>query len=136
MTAWAEKRVTGGLSSGEGLIYAVRDERYESKPIREDGQVIDYEDVLVDEGATDKRLMLIEEELSQGLKVMAREGNILSAIVRQAWDGGNLTPVDEKLAQSRQRRAHRHHWSHQQEELFAILPRPSKPMVLQIVLSG
>jgi len=92
-SAWAESRITGGLSSGEGLIYAVRDERYEKKPIREKGRVVDYENVLVDEGITDKRLMLIEEELSQALKVMAREGNILSAIVRQAWDGGNLNPL-------------------------------------------
>lgn len=90
---WADKRVTGGLSSGEGLIYAVRDERYEKKPIREKNRVVDYENVLVDEGVSDKRLMLIEEELSQALKVMAREGNILSATVRQAWDGGNLSPL-------------------------------------------
>jgi hypothetical protein len=91
--AWADHRVTGGLSSGEGLIYAVRDERYEKKPIREKGRVVDYENVLVDEGVDDKRLMLIEEELSQALKVMAREGNILSPITRQAWDHGNLNPL-------------------------------------------
>jgi len=91
--AWAESRVTGGLSSGEGLIYAVRDQRYEKKPIREKGRVVDYENVLVDEGFDDKRLMLVEEELSQALKVMAREGNILSAIIRQSWDGGNLNPL-------------------------------------------
>ena len=92
--AWAETRVfNGGSSSGEGLINAVRDERYEKRPIREKGRVVDYEDVLVDEGVDDKRLMLIEEEFSQALKVMAREGNILSAIVRQAWDHGNLNPL-------------------------------------------
>ena len=91
--AWSEGRVTGGLSSGEGAINAVRDKRYEKKPVREKGRVIDYESVLVDEGVEDKRLMLVEEELSQALKVMAREGNILSAIIRQAWDGGNLNPL-------------------------------------------
>lgn len=90
---WAKDRCTGGLSSGEGLIFAVRDERYEKKPIRQKGRVIDYETVLVDEGVKDKRLMLIEEELAQALKVMGREGNILSAIARQAWDGGNLNPL-------------------------------------------
>jgi len=92
-SGWAESRVTGGLSSGEGLVYAVRDERYEKKPIRENGRVVDYESVLVDEGVKDKRLMLVEEELSQALKVMGRDGNILSAIIRQAWDGGNLSPL-------------------------------------------
>jgi len=91
--AWSDGRVTGGLSSGEGLINAVRDARYEKKPIREKGRVVDYESVLIDDGVDDKRLMLIEEELSQALKVMAREGNILSAIIRQAWDHGNLNPL-------------------------------------------
>jgi hypothetical protein len=90
---WAEHRITGGLSSGEGLIFAVRDERMETKPIREHGRVTGYEEVLVDKGVEDKRLLLIEEELSQALKLMAREGNILSAILRQAWEGGNLNPL-------------------------------------------
>jgi hypothetical protein len=92
-SAWTDGRVTGGLSSGEGLISAVRDERHEKKPIREKGRPVDYEYVLVDEGVQDKRLLLVEEELSQALKVMARDGNILSAIVRQAWDHGNLNPL-------------------------------------------
>ena len=83
---WADNRVTGGLSSGEGVIYAVRDARYQSKPIREDGRIVAYEDVLVDKGEEDKRLFLLEEEFSQALKVMSREGNILSQIIRRAWD--------------------------------------------------
>jgi len=61
--------------------------------LADEGRVVDYEDVLVDEGVADKRLLLIEEELSQALKVMGRDGNILSAIVRQAWDSGNLHPL-------------------------------------------
>ena len=90
---WTENRLTGGLSSGEGLIYAVRDRRDEKRPIKEGGRVVGYESVMVDEGVSDKRLMLVEEELSQALKVMSREGNILSATIRQAWDGGNLNPL-------------------------------------------
>jgi hypothetical protein len=87
---WSDNRVTGGLSSGEGLVYNVRDPRYQTKPIREDGKIVGYEDVLVDKGEEDRRLLLIEEEFSQALKVMSREGNILSPIIRQAWDHGNL----------------------------------------------
>ena len=87
---WADKRITGGLSSGEGLVYNVRDPRTQTKPIREDGKTVGYEDVLVDKGEDDKRLLLVEEEFSQALKVMSREGNILSPIIRQAWDHGNL----------------------------------------------
>lgn len=91
--AWAKTRVSGGLSSGEGLIDAVRDPRYEKQAIREKGRVVDYQEVLVDEGVADKRLLLIEEELASVLKVMAREGNILSPVLRQAWDSGDLHPL-------------------------------------------
>jgi hypothetical protein len=90
---WGEKRIRSGLSSGEGLAYAVRDARYEKKPIREKGRVVDYERVLVDEGEEDKRLLCVEEEFSQCLKVMTREGNILSPILRDAWDGKKLAPM-------------------------------------------
>jgi hypothetical protein len=90
---WADKRITSGLSSGEGLVYAVRDPRIERRPIREGGQVVDYQEVIVDHGVADKRLLVVEEELSQALKVMTREGNILSATLRQAWDCGNLHPL-------------------------------------------
>lgn len=90
---WGEQRIKSGLSSGEGLVYAVRDARHEKKPVREKGRVVDYETVLVDEGEADKRLLCVEEEFSQCLKVMAREGNILSPILRDAWDGKKLAPM-------------------------------------------
>jgi len=90
---WVKDKVTSGLSSGEGLIYAVRDPIIQRQAIKEKGRVIDYQDVITDQGVEDKRLFLIEEELSQALKVMSREGNILSAIIRQAWDSGDLHPL-------------------------------------------
>ena len=77
---WGKDRIQGGLSSGEGLIYAVRDERWEEKSFRNNG-VITYENVRVDKGVEDKRLLCIEQEFAQCLKVMSREGNILSEIV-------------------------------------------------------
>jgi Bifunctional DNA primase/polymerase, N-terminal/Protein of unknown function (DUF3987) len=79
--SWAEGRVVGGLSSGEGLIYAVRDE---VRGIRKG------EEVVLDPGEPDKRLMVLEGELAGVLKVMGREGNTLSPVVRQAWDGDRL----------------------------------------------
>jgi hypothetical protein len=79
--AWTGERVVGGLSSGEGLIYAVRDE---VRGIRKD------EEVILDPGEPDKRLLVLEGELASVLKVMGREGNTLSPIVRQAWDGDRL----------------------------------------------
>jgi hypothetical protein len=90
---WSKHRKKSGLSSGEGLINEVRDERYEERPIKDGGRVTDYERVRVDEGVADKRLLVFEEEFSQGLKTMIREGNILSSIIRQAWDSGSLSPM-------------------------------------------
>lgn len=93
------KRVrNGGLSSGEGLINQVRDSRTEKQSIKEKGRVIDYQDVIVDAGVEDKRLLVIEQEFSSALTVMAREGNILSPILRQAWDGGTLAPMTKNNA--------------------------------------
>jgi hypothetical protein len=44
----------------------------------------------LDAGVEDKRLLAVESEFAQPLKVMARESNILSTVLRQAWDSGNL----------------------------------------------
>jgi hypothetical protein len=44
----------------------------------------------VDEGVADKRLLVIEPEFASCLQVMSREGNTLSATIRQAWDSGAL----------------------------------------------
>jgi len=90
---WGQKRIQGGLSSGEGLVYAVRDRREEKKPIREKSRVVDYETVMVDEGVDDKRLLCVEEEFAQVLKAATREGNIVSMILRCAWDGARLAPM-------------------------------------------
>lgn len=86
---WPE-RVVHGLSSGEGLIWAVRDPITQRQPVKEKGRVTDYEDVLVDPGVEDKRLLVVEGEFATALRVLGREGNILSAVVRNAWDTGDL----------------------------------------------
>jgi len=87
--AWKD-RVVHGLSSGEGLIWAVRDPITQRQPVKEKGRVTDYEDVLVDPGVEDKRLLVVEGEFATALRVLGREGNILSAAVRNAWDTGDL----------------------------------------------
>ena len=79
---WIEERVLRGLSSGEGLIYAVRH--------RVEGENKKGEPVVLDSGVEDKRLLVLEAELAGVLKVMSREGNTLSPIIRQAWDDGAL----------------------------------------------
>jgi hypothetical protein len=88
---WRQDRVTNGLSSGEGLIWAVRDPIEETKPIRKKGQCTgEYETFIANHGEPDKRLLIIESEFANVLKVMAREGNTLSPIIRSAWDNGGL----------------------------------------------
>ncbi len=87
-----ENRSQSGLSTGEGLIWAVRDQIVKKRPVKEKGtgRILDYEDVIEDEGVKDKRLLVLESEFASVLKVANREGNILSPVVRQAWDKGNL----------------------------------------------
>ena len=82
---WAEERVENGLSSGEGLIYQVRDKRM---GVSKDGDTI-----VEDPGADDKRLFVLEGEFAGVLKVATREGNTLSAIIRTAWDAGKLSTL-------------------------------------------
>ena len=87
---WAEMRVKSGLTSGEGLIWQVRDAIERKEPVKEHGRVVDYQQVIVDAGVEDKRLLLIEPEFARVLGVMDRSGNTLSPVIRQAWDRGDL----------------------------------------------
>lgn len=87
---WEAERIQTGLSSGEGLLWAVRDPISKKEPIKEKGKVVDYQDIIVDEGVKDKRLFVIEPEFASVLKVAGRDGNTLSALIRQAWDSGKL----------------------------------------------
>lgn len=84
---WAGK-IVHGLSSGEGLIYAVRDARYETD---ENG-----DEQLVDAGVSDKRLQVIEPEFVSVLKVASRDGSTLTAQLRQAWDSGDLRTLTRR----------------------------------------
>jgi len=70
------------MSTGEGLIWAVRD-----PVVSRDAK---GEETTVDEGVTDKRLLVVEEEFSRVLKCANREHNTLSAVFRQAFDTGDL----------------------------------------------
>lgn len=70
---WAGERVVTGLSSGEGLIYHLRN------PVENNGGV-------TDKGVTDKRLLVRESEFASTLQNMGRSGNSLSPVLRNAWD--------------------------------------------------
>jgi hypothetical protein len=87
---WWERRVSSGLSTGEGLIHAVRDEITESMPIKEKGKVIERKDQVTDPGEPDKRLLCVESEMGRLLQAAARDGNTISHVVRDGWDGPPL----------------------------------------------
>lgn len=87
---WADQRQQGGLSSGEGLLWAVRDPIAGRSAIRKEGRIVGYQDVEEDRGVADKRLLVLEPEFASTLRVMGRDGSTLSALVRQAWDSGDL----------------------------------------------
>jgi hypothetical protein len=88
----------GPLSTGEGIIYAVRDAIQEWK---EKEQIF----VVTDPGITDKRLYVQEEELAAALSASKREGNTLSATLRALWDSGTRSPMT-KTSKTRCTEAH------------------------------
>lgn len=102
---WATDRVSGGLSSGEGLIWQVRDPIYELRSSRNKGDAEDLEMFMVDSGVDDKRLMLTESEFAKVLRVIERQGSTLSPIVRQAWESGDLKALT-KNSPARVKQAH------------------------------
>ncbi|HET8627794.1 MAG TPA: DUF3987 domain-containing protein [Thermomicrobiales bacterium] len=87
--AWFKAVVPGGLTSGEGLIWHIRDPIVTRELVKVRGEVIPR-DVESDPGVADKRLFVVEEEFAAVLRVLAREANTLSAVIRRAWDGGTL----------------------------------------------
>jgi hypothetical protein len=80
-------RLSTGLSSGEGLIWTVRDP---AGP---------------DPGAVDKRLLVIEPEFATVLKSTGRELSTLSPTLRSAWDGRPLALLT-RTAPARATEAH------------------------------
>jgi hypothetical protein len=88
---FVQERILGGLSSAEGLIWACRDAISKRHPIREKGRVVSYEEVEEDPGVSDKRLLAFESEFASVLRrIEGQTGNTLSAVLRQAWECGDL----------------------------------------------
>ena len=82
-----EPRILTGLSSGEGLIWAVRDPTSQ------------------DPGHSDQRLLVIEPEFASVLKAASREISTLSPTLRSAWDGRPLA-ILTRTAPARATSAH------------------------------
>lgn len=83
-------REVSGLSSGEGVKWAVRDRITKNE---RNSKTDRTEEVVLDDGVADKRLLVHESEFAQVLRVCARSGNTLSATLRNAWDRGDLATL-------------------------------------------
>ena len=95
---WLNGRSAGGISSGEGLVWAVRDHITARERVNNGkGQPPSYEMVESDPGVVDKRLMLQEPEFAGVLKQTERQGNTASVVLRQLWDG---LPVVQTLTKN------------------------------------
>jgi len=73
---WLAGALQSGLASGEGLIERLRD-RDKSEPV-------------------EKRILVVEAEFARVLATASREGSILSAVIRDAWDSGHLQQLTRK----------------------------------------
>jgi hypothetical protein len=80
----------GPFSSGEGIIYAVRDKIMKWRKPTAKTEGAHYVD---DPGVEDKRFFVLDEELGNTLACVQREGNTASTVLRKAWDNGNLDPI-------------------------------------------
>jgi hypothetical protein len=95
---WCRYRIQdSNLSSGEGLVEEVRDPRT---------KIVKGEEVIVDAGVDDKRLLVVQSEFGGTLQVLRREGSTLSAIMRNAWDGKDVLGTMTKHSLSRATGAH------------------------------
>ena len=84
---WERENIRGGLSSGEGLIWQVRDPIIKTEAVKEKGRYTGArQEYVEDEGIKDKRLLIAETEFGSALTVMGRTGNSLSAVIRDAFD--------------------------------------------------
>jgi len=76
--AWAADNIVSGLSSGEGLIWEVRD-------------YVDEDDT----GIHDKRRVVIEPEFAKVLRLNHRQGNTLPDVLRDFWDKGDARVMNK-----------------------------------------
>ena len=85
---WATACQSPNLTSGEGVVDALRDRVEKMVPVK--GKPGEFESVVVDPGVDDKRLLIVCAELVAAFKAGNRENSILAQTLREAWDGKSL----------------------------------------------
>jgi hypothetical protein len=84
--SWAMERIFDGIQSGESVISAVRDQRFGLNTRKKFTRGQEPEEILIDAGVRDKRLMIIEEEFASLLKNASRRGSTITEVLRKAWE--------------------------------------------------
>ena len=79
---WAHDHIQSGLSSGEGLVTAAAH--------------AGVAQLDTDSSTAEKLLLIVQSEFASVLKVMTRQGNTLSAVIRDAWDTGSFQIMVKK----------------------------------------
>jgi DNA polymerase I-like protein with 3'-5' exonuclease and polymerase domains len=105
---WHQGCTAYGISSGEGFVELVRDEvtrQKRIKPKKGETGPTRIETEIVKEGVTDKRKLCFLAEFGELLTVAVREGNIISMVLRNSWDGKKLE-INTKQAPQRATGAH------------------------------
>ena len=86
---WGEFCQSPNLASGEGVIDALRDPL--TKLVRvKGGDGSEFEEMVIDRGVEDKRLLITCSEFIAAMNASRRENSILSQTLREAWDGKTL----------------------------------------------
>ena len=87
--------VVSGLTSGSGLIEAVRDPSDPGVPAKQQHPGVD-----------DKRLLVVEHEFGGTLRRAARDGNDLAERLREAWDNLPLSTMSRSVNRLRATGSH------------------------------
>ena len=96
---WAEHCQSPNLVSGEGVIDALRDRVTKLMAVKGGGPD-EFEEVVLDPGVADKRLLITSAELVSAFKAGNRENSTLSQTLREAWDGKTLRTMAKNCART------------------------------------
>jgi hypothetical protein len=96
---WAERCQSPNLVSGEGVIDALRDRVTKLVPVKGGGPD-EFEQVVIDPGVEDKRLLITCAELVSAFKAGNRENSTLAQTLREAWDGKTLRTMAKNCART------------------------------------
>ena len=96
---WAEFCQSPNLVSGEGVIDALRDRVTKLMAVKGGGPD-EFEEVVLDPGILDKRLLITCPELVSAFRAGNRENSTLAQTLREAWDGKALRTMAKNCART------------------------------------